>query len=103
MSKLQTSAFAGKGSQRPCSDPDYVRLDGYQGGYISLDAHVGPETAVKVRKHEHTPDVPSAFATVQLTEGVQDVTLFFDPEDLDVAIAMRDALNAAIRHLRKHA
>lgn len=99
MTKLQTTVFASASNRTPTTDPDYVLVSGHQGGYQSLDVHAGPATQVLNRSHVNPETGP--FATIQLTEGVQDLTLYFDPEDLPVVEALRKALTKVAKHLKE--
>lgn len=93
-------AFADRSAIAPMHDAeaeaDYVKVQSAVGAYVSLDVHVGTSATTRAR----TFDFPS-FATVEVASREGSVNLFYDVTNLDEAVALRDAANAAIRHLRK--
>lgn len=97
MSQTHLKFFAAKAATAPHVAEDgteYVQ-GSERDGFLSVDLHVRSDAYIGHKVYE-------TFATVSVgPDEYHAATMYFATNDIDRAVALRDAANAAIRHLRK--
>ena len=88
--------FTSNANLSPSGCGKYNSVDDGKGLY-DADLHVGTDAVIEVRKYQTCVTVNVEAAETPTAR----FHLFISPEGLDAAVAMRDALNEAIRHARK--
>jgi hypothetical protein len=93
MARTNMIVFAENSATRPTGDGNTFIQS--RRGYVEVDLHVHEDAHASFKKFDD-------FALLKVGPSeFQGVNVYLTPETIDQAVALRDAANAAIRHLRK--